>query len=252
MFSSLSERESQILSIISDAPGTQVSELAALLKVSQVTVRSDLNNLADKGYLLRTHGGALPAFHPQILERQQSQRETKEVLARYAASRIADGASVMIEAGTTTALIARFLIGRRDIKIVTNNMLLLPFARLNPGLNLSLIGGEFRPATESVVGPVASVALETFHVQTAFLGTDGFSVEHGFTTHLVEGAQIVRTMARRAERTVVVADSTKYGRTGFAHVLDIQEVSELICDPGLPRAAIEELQEAGIQVSIVE
>lgn len=252
VFSSLSDREQQILTVIAEAPTTPVSELASILGVSQVTVRSDLSSLADKGYLLRTHGGAIPAFHPQILERQQSGREIKEALARRAASLVGDGESIMIEAGTTTALIARFLVGKRDIKVVTNNMLTLPYARLNPGLHLSILGGEFRPATESLVGPATQLALETFHVQTAFLGTDGFSSSHGFTTHLVEGAQIVRAMAKRAERTVVVADSSKYGRRGFAHVLDIADVSELICDSGLSPEARTELADAGVEVTIVE
>ena len=252
MFSTLSEREQQILSLISEEPGTPVSEIADRLGVSQVTVRSNLNGLAEKGFLLRTHGGALPAFHPNILERQQSGRETKERLARHAASTVSDGDSIMIEAGTTTALVARFLIGRRDLKVVTNNMLLLPYARINPGLSLSVIGGEFRAATESVVGPVAELALTRFHVRTAFVGTDGFGAITGFTTHLVEGAEIVRAMASRAERTVVIADSTKYGRRGFAHVLALDEVSELITDPDLPPDARAALEEAGVTVTIVE
>ncbi len=252
MFSSLSEREQQILALISEEPGMAVSEIAERVGVSQVTVRSQLNGLAEKGFLLRTHGGGLPAFHPSILERQQSNRVTKEALARFAASRVSDGESIMIEAGTTTALIARFLIGRRDLKVVTNNMLVLPYARLNPGLTLSVIGGEFKAATESVVGPVAALALSRFHVETAFVGTDGFSLEHGFTTHLVEGAEIVRAMAARARRTVVVADATKFGRTGFAHVLALNEISELITDSSLPPEAITGLREAGVAVTIVE
>lgn len=229
-----------------------VSELAERLQVSQVTIRTHLNSLADKGYLLRTHGGALPAFHPNVLERQQAARETKERLSRFAASRVMDGETIMIEAGTTTALIARFLMGRRDVKIVSNNMLLLPYTRMNPGISLTLIGGEFRPATESVVGPIAALALERFHVGTAFVGTDGFSLENGFTTHLVEGAEIVRTMARKAERTVVVADASKFGRTGFAHVLHPREVSELISDGALPAEVREGFTEQGVTVTIVD
>ena len=252
LFSSLSEREERLLNRLAEEPAIPVSELAEELQVSQVTVRTTLNGLAEKGFLLRTHGGALPAFHPDILERQQSSRPVKEAIARFAASRVTDGESIMIEAGTTTALVARFLMGRRDIKVVTNNLLVLPYARTNPGVSLAVVGGEFRPATESVVGPIASLSLERFHVGTAFLGTDGFSLENGFTTHLVEGAEIVRTMARRAERTVILADSSKYGRTGFAHVLSLGEVSELISDGGLPESARRELREAGIEVTVVE
>ena len=130
----------------------------------------------------------------------------------------------MIEAGTTTALIAKYLLGKRDVHVVTNSTLVIPYARFNPSLHLTVVGGEFRPSTESLVGPVALRDLEEFHVRIAFIGTDGFSLESGLTTHLVEGAEIVRKMQAQAKRTVLVADSSKWGKVGFARVLPLGEV----------------------------
>lgn len=123
--------------------------------------------------------------------------------------------------------------------------------RANPQADCCLVGGDFRPATESLVGPIALNMLRQFHVATAFVGTDGFSTTGGLTTHLVEGAEVVRTMAAQADRTVVLADSTKYGKQGFVHVLPLKAVDILISDTGLPEDVVAEITELGIEVRLV-
>jgi DeoR family galactitol utilization operon repressor len=130
-------------------------------------------------------------------------------------------------------------------------MLFAPYGRANPALQLTVVGGSFQAVTESLVGPLALRELDEFHVRLAFVGTDGFSLAHGATTHLVEGAEIVRKMASRADRTILLADSSKYGRVGFAHVLGLEEVSLVITDDNLPPEAVAELREAGIEVRLV-
>jgi len=252
MTPNVTERERDILTVLADDPSTGVARLAEILGVSQVSVRSYLNALEEKGYLIRTHGGAVTTFHPRILERQQAQEKRKRRIAKAAAEIVRDGDTIMIEAGTTTALIARYLLGKRDVMVVTNNTLALTSGRGNPGLRMTMIGGEYRPATESLVGPLAVEDLSRFHVRLAFVGTDGFSVDAGFTTHLVEGAEIVRKMAGQAETTVAVADSTKCGQKGFVRVLDAGEVDVLITDSGIPEDVKAALIEVGVDVRVVE
>jgi DeoR family galactitol utilization operon repressor len=247
----VSEREKEILKLLSNDPGISVARMSELLGVSVVTIRSDLNDLSQKGLVLRTRGGAAPAYHPHVAERQNLNVEAKNRIAQAAAALVGDGDTIMIEAGTTTALVAKYLLGKRFVNIVTNSTLILPFARMNPGIHLTVVGGEFRPATESLVGPAALAELDRFHVRLAFVGTDGFSPEGGLTTHLVEGAEIVRKMAERCESAVLVADSSKYGKIGFVHVLPLQGVHRLITDTGLSAQAAEELAAAGVQVSKV-
>jgi len=244
MSANLTEREQEIIDLLAEDASMSVNDISKHLDVSTVTIRSDLNSLAEKGLIVRTHGGAFPAFHQSILERQKDMVKSKALIARAAATLIENGDGIMIEAGTTTAQIARYLLGKRDIHVVTNNTLVIPYARFNPSLHLTVVGGEFRPPTESLVGPVALNDLEQFHVRTAFIGTDGFSIENGLTTHLVEGAEIVRKMAAQAERTVLVADSSKFGKVGFARVVPLTSVHILVTDDGLKpeiRAALEEL-----------
>lgn len=221
------------------------------LKVSPVTIRSSLNGLAEKGVIVRTWGGAAPAFHPDILERQRQRTEAKGRIAKRAASMIQEGQTVMLEAGTTTALVAKFLFGKRDIQIVTNSALVIPYARANPALWLTVVGGTFRPATESFVGPVALEQLERFHVDLAIVGTDGFSIAGGTSTHLVEGAEIVKKMAAQAEESILVADSSKYGKRGFVHVLALTAFDALITDSDLAEAAVADMESNGARVITV-
>ncbi len=242
----LLEREKKIVSLLSDNPNISNADIARELDVSAVTVRSDLNRLAEKGIIVRTRGGALPAFHPGILERRKQYDDEKRRIAQAAAGLVKDGDTIMVEAGTTTAMIARYLLGKRDIRIVTNSTLILTHARINPGLHLTMVGGEFRPETESLVGPNALRSLEQFHVSVAFVGTDGFSVASGLTTHLVEGAEIVNKMSAHAEKTVLLADSSKYGKAGFVKVLELSKIDMVITDPGIG-ANKSEIESCGVE-----
>lgn len=250
MVANLSEREKKILEILSEDTNKSVAEISDLLEVSRVTVRSDFTSLEEKGLIIRTRGGAFPAFHPEILERQKRGVEEKKRIARAAAALIEDGDTVMINDGTTTSLIPRYLLGKRDIRIVTNSTLIVPFARVNPALNLTLVGGEFRPSSEAIVGPVALGDLENFHVRLAFLGTGGFSLENGLTTHLVEGSEILRKMTELSEKRVLVADSGKYGQNGFVRIVPMDRIDILITDEGLDREVRKEIEDRRIQVII--
>ena len=246
----ISERKLTILDLLTENNAISVAEISQKLEVSTVTVRSDLQGLEESGLVVRTRGGALPVFHRSILNRQRVHIDEKSRIAKAAAALVSDGDTIMIEAGTTTALVARYLLGKKDVHVVTNSSLLLRYARTNPLLNLTLTGGEFVPMTESFVGSIARREVERFFVRYAFVGTDGFSVENGLTTHLVEGAEIVRVMAGRAEETVLVADSSKYGRTGFAAVLPLTDIDILITDDGIGSEARSTVAESGVKVQI--
>lgn len=247
----LKDREKTIVRLLADDPLLSVNEISEELGVSVVTARSDMDALAEKGYLVRVRGGALPAFHPDIVARQQTRLEVKRRLARAAAEIVHDGDSIMIESGTTTALIGRYLLGKKDLKVVTDSTLILPYARANPMISLAFVGGIFRPATESMVGPVTIAELSQYHVTTAFIGADGVSCEHGLTTNFVEAAEVSRTMSTHCETTVLVADSTKLGRRGFTQVMPFSEIDLFITDDALPHDARHEIEACGVAVRTV-
>jgi DeoR family galactitol utilization operon repressor len=237
--------------MLSDQGSVAVSALSHQLGLSEVTIRSDLKVLEEKGFLNRTRGGASPTIHRDIMERQHERLEEKNRIAKAAAELVRDGEVIMIEAGTTTALIAKFLVGRRDVHIVTNSTLVFAYARLSPTLQITMTGGEFRRHTESLIGPIALETIGRLNVRLAFVGTDGFSLERGMTTHLVEGAEIVKAMKSHSEETVLVADSSKYGKVGFASVLPLTQVDLIISDTELDDRAARELEESSIKLRTV-
>ena len=248
MTTDLSDREKQILNLLMEQGTVTVVELSKLLSVSEVTIRSDLRNLEERGLLNRIHGGAVPSVHPNIVERQNLLVETKQRIAKAAADLVQDGDTIMIEAGTTTAMIPRYLFGKRDIHIITNSILAFTAAKSNPSIKLTVTGGEFRNSTESCVGSVAAEALKYFNVRLAFVGTDGFSLERGITTHLMEAGDIIKVMQQKAEQTVLLADSTKWGKMGAVSILPLKSASILITDKNLSPQAMEELTETNIRL----
>ncbi len=240
-----------ILDLLVADPASSVGHMSEATGVSAVTVRADLARLEALGLVLRSRGGASPAFHPEILKRQKHRSEVKHRIARRAAAFVTDGDAIMIEAGTTTALIARYLIGRRDVRIVTNSALVIPYARANPGVQLTVIGGSFRPETEAFVGPVALAQLESFHVRLAFVGTDGFTVEQGLSSYFPEAAAVLKRMVEKADKTILVADSSKWGKTGFVTITPIGSVDTLVTDTDLPEEGRSRLRDAGVEVEVV-
>ncbi|QPK81613.1 DeoR/GlpR transcriptional regulator [Schaalia sp. ZJ405] len=237
------ERTDFILNRLAQEGEVSVSALADALNVSPVTVRTTLKELEDGGYLVRTHGGARPTTFRNIRLRQNDRIEEKERIARAAAQMVRDDDRIMIEAGTTCALLVKYLAGKRGVQVVTNSLLAFANARSNPRLDVTLTGGRFRAESESLVGPVTERAINDFNARLVFLGTDGFTVERGLTTQLVEGGQVGTIMRNRAEETWLLADSSKFGRAGFVSYMGIEDVAGIITDSQLPKESIKELTE---------
>jgi DeoR family galactitol utilization operon repressor len=231
------EREHYIIDSLLEKGSISVADLSRSLDVSEVTIRSDLNALEKRGVLSRVHGGAVPSIHPHILERQNLRTEEKLAIARAAAALVEDGDTIMVEAGTTPALLCRFLGGKRDVHVITNSVLAFTAAKTNRDLKITLAGGEFRAATESFVGPIARETIQRFNVRFAFIGSDGFSAARGITTRLLEGGEIIKVMKDKARETVLLADSTKFGQAGLATILPLSGLDAIITDAHIPANA---------------
>jgi len=248
---SLTEREREVLQLLARDESFTVNKISKRLSVSEVTIRNHLNSLAEKGFIVRTHGGAFPAFHESVLERQKSMVEEKNKIAQAAAGLVGDTDRIMISAGTTTSLLMRNLLGKRDVHIVTNSTLLLPYVRVIPAIRVTFVGGEFIPSGEAMVGPLAVNAVSQFHVKRAFVGADGFSIENGATAQLAGVAEVVRKMSEQAEETILLLDSSKYGRQGFAQMMPAGQMHTIITGATLSaedKAALESRHVKLIQV----
>lgn len=251
MVGKLSERQKEILDVLSEDWSVSVAQISKLLDVSSVTVRNDLDVLAENGFIVRSRGGAVPAINQRILQRQKQFAKEKNRIARAAVEIIQDGDQIMVSAGTTTAFMGKYLIGKQNLKIVTNSIMLLQYARINPSLDIILLGGQYCPESEAVVGPITLQQLHQFHVKIAFLGTDGFSLENGMTANLVEICEVVKEMSARAERNIFLADSSKFGRAGFAHIQPLTKASAIISDTNLKDDSKVLLEDNGLSVTLV-
>ncbi len=245
------ERENYILELLAKDGSLSVAALSKDLGVSEVTIRASLKALEERGLLERTWGGARAGSYLDVLERTRVQEPEKDRIAQAAAALIRDDDRVMIEAGTTTAQIVRHLAGRTGVQIVTNSTLVLSYARLNPGIDVILTGGQFHRDSESMVGSVALAAIRRFNARLAFVGTDGFTSDRGMTTQFAEGAEIIEAMRERSEETWLLADSSKYGRAGFVSVLGISDLSGVITDDAIGDGSLEVLRQIAPVVRVV-
>ncbi|MEA5055539.1 MAG: DeoR/GlpR family DNA-binding transcription regulator [Propionicimonas sp.] len=245
------ERESYILGLLAKDGSLSVAALSKDLGVSEVTIRASLKALEERGLLERTWGGARASSSLDVLERARVNEPEKDRIAAAAASLVHDDDRIMIEAGTTTAQIVRHLAGRTGVQIVTNSTLALSYARLIPGLEVILTGGQFHRDSESMVGSVAIATIRRFNARIAFVGPDGFTFDRGMTTQFAGGAEIIEAMRERAEETWLLADSSKYGRAGFVSVLGLTDLTGVITDDGIGEGSLEVLQQIAPTVRVV-
>ena len=210
------ERYQSILSIVNDKKAVTVTELAAVLNISESTVRRDLTALDELGKLKKVFGGATSITKLEgVFEDNVSLRETmmsaeKTEIARYSATLINDSDFVFIDSGTTTSRLIDF-IENNKATYVTNGIV---HARklVQKGLNAYMIGGKVKPATEAVVGAEGISNLRNFNFSKAFMGTNGIDIAAGFTTPDIEEAMMKEAAVNRSYMAFVLADHTKFRR----------------------------------------
>lgn len=250
MIGNLKEREKEILRCLYEEDASSVSELSKKLNVSVVTIRSDLDKLEQKGFAVKMRGGVQPVFNRTFFDRINSMTEEKFSIAKKAAEMISDGDRIMILAGTTTSLIGKFLYDKKDVHIVTNSTYIINYLRNNSNIKVTLVGGEFMPNAEAMVGTVALKVLENFHVKKCFIGTDGFSLKNGITANHVEVAEVAKKVVDRSESIILVADSSKFNNSGFAFIQSMDKVSALITDDKFPKEDIDTFKKNNLNVII--
>jgi len=204
----------------------KVEELAGAMSVSAVTIRRDLDHLYRQGAIVRTIGGGLmddrsrmAAYHERVARNFQ----TKEAIGRMAAGEIKAGDVVLINDGSTTFHLACRLGNCGKITVYTNSIVMIGEIGMFPNVCLNIIGGKYHPDLFYLGGGLLERTLETIMADVAFIGADGIGADGGCYSNDEDGARITQMMIRRAKRTVLLADHTKFGvRTGvrFANLKD--------------------------------
>lgn len=245
-------RHIKLLEIVNEKKRIEVTKLAELLNVSQVTIRRDLSIIEKKGLLRREHGYALINASDDINDRLAFNYDVKRKMASLASELVSNGETVMIESGSSCALLAEELAyNKRDVTIITNSVFIASYIREAPFVKVVLLGGDFQPESQVVVGSIARKCAEEFFVDKLFLGTDGFSSKIGFTGNNHMRAETVKAMAKNSNKIVVLTESSKFSRQGVVSQFKTEEVDYVITDNNIPLEILQLLKKNNIDVQMV-
>jgi DeoR family transcriptional regulator of aga operon len=251
------ERRRRIMEQFETKERVTVDELVGLFGVSAVTIRGDLDALAEVGAVVRSHGGALKrvdAPEDVPITVKETLHHAEKVRIGHAATRmIQDGETIMLDSGTTTAEIARQIPYRklRSLNVITNALNIAMELAAQPNVRLIMIGGILRQASYSLAGPHAEQVLQGLHADRLFLGVDGLDPEIGLMTPDVLEARLNALMIQVSREVVVVADSVKFERRSLSVIARIDAVQKLITDSGVPEETLAELRARGVDVLVV-
>lgn len=252
------ERQQAIAELVISRGRASVTELAREYDVTTETVRRDLAALDKAGVVRRVHGGAVPvrALHlvePGVGERDVTRADHKDAIAAAAAEFFPlAGATVLLDAGTTTARIAAHVPTDRNLVVVTNSVPVAARLAPLPSVSLHLLGGRVRGITQAAVGEQPLRALDEMRVDVAFIGTNAISVRHGLSTPDGEEAAVKRAMVRCANYVVVAADSSKVGREEFVSFAPLSAVDTLLTDAEITESDRAQLEGHGVEVVTAE
>ncbi len=241
-------RHLEIIKMLSESNTLPVTELSEKLGVSLVTMRKDLTILEGRKLLLRQQGFVELNKATPVNKRMISNYKEKILIAAKASSLVSDGDTVIIESGSSCILLAEALKNSgKKITIITNSTFMADFISPCPSIRLILLGGEYRDDSMAVVGPVTKSCLNSFNAAYFFSGTDGFS-EGGFTGDNPERVEILRAMAARAEKTVIITESEKFKKKGAMTVFALDETDYIITDDGINSLTEKKLKEKNIKL----
>lgn len=245
-------RRSELLRLVQERGQGTVIELAELFGVSLDTIRRDLDFLAQRGLLSRTHGGAVPAealvgHDAPFSQRLTARKEAKALIARAAAQLISDGETLIVNGGSTTLSFAAQLGERRGLTIVTNSLTLPSVLPMQAIRDVYMLGGQIRWESQVTLGAVGFADAGRINADTAVIGVGGVTPS-GFSTTLLAEASMIAAMVATARRTIVLADSGKFGHNAFAHILPLDQMHILITDCPPPNELASALAEAKVDV----
>jgi DeoR/GlpR family transcriptional regulator of sugar metabolism len=252
------QRQTAILELVRRHGGVRVSQLVRQFGVSDMTIRRDLEALAERGLVDKVHGGATvigpgSTEEPGFAAKSARQRTEKSAIAERAAQLVEPGTAVGLSAGTTTAVLASLLLDVPGLTVVTNS---IPVADAlyrsgRPDQTVVLTGG-IRTPSDALAGPVAEAAIASLNVDMLFLGVHGMSPRTGFTTPNLMEAGTNRLMVAAARRLIVLADHTKWETVGIATIASLEDADILITDSRLPSEARAQLSERVGELIVVD
>lgn len=248
----MTKRQTDILKLVNEKEKIEVTMLAEILGVSQVTIRKDLDTLEQLGLLLREHGYATVCNSDDINKRLAIRYDVKIQIARAAAQIVSDGETVMIESGSSCALLADILAReKKDITIITNSAFIANHVRNTSVAKIVLLGGEYQRESQVMVGPLVRKCAREFYVDKLFMGTDGFIPQAGFTCGDMMRAEAMKNMAESARNVIILTDSSKFQQQGVVLQSRFEDISMVFTDADVSEEAANILFQHNISVHTV-
>lgn len=249
------ERQARIIDLLTQQEFAALGELQAASRASEATTRRDLSELARRGVLERTHGGArlMPrdsSLDEEFSHRRRRNARAKRSIASSAADLVPDGALLFLNDGTTTFALAQELSMRnRTAWIATSALNIAEMLARNSSFDVVVIGGSLRRTSFGTIGPLATGSITGLHADLAFIGCDGIHIREGIRSNSLYDAEVARAMANHADRVIAVADSSKYGGLARVRVVGWEGIDDLITD-SLPADARKAIQERNVRVRL--
>lgn len=250
------QRRDKILELIREDGHAKVLNLSHIFKVTEVTIRQDLERLEKDGLIKRQHGGAVLVDMDMgvrnITLQNQNNMPQKMAIARKAISWIENGDTIILDSGSTTTEIAKLLVDFRDITVITNALNIALILGAHPNINLVVTGGEFKAPTLSLTGQKAADFFYNLNVDKLFLATAGITLKSGLTYPSISDICVKRAMIESANEVFLVADSSKIGVNSFASLGALSLINLLITDANMTDENEKMLKENDIEYTIAE
>lgn len=248
----LNQRRLKILNLIREDGHAKVQDLSKIFKVTDVTIRQDLEELEKMGYIEREHGGALLkdissfAKTGQLLN--QKNIEEKREIAKKAINFINEGDCIILDSGSTTTEIAKLLVSFKNLTIITNALNIALILGESPNISLIVTGGEFKAPTLSLTGEMAAQPFNNLHANKLFLATAGISAKMQLTYPSLSDLVVKSAMIKSSDEVFLVADSSKIGNTSFASLGSISLIKALITDNKISNEDIKKIEEQNVKI----
>ncbi|WP_298741106.1 DeoR/GlpR family DNA-binding transcription regulator [uncultured Chitinophaga sp.] len=246
------ERKKKILDALEGAGNIDVHQLSEVLDISPVTIRRDLQQLADEGLLIRTHGGAMKADNgprfPAFTDKALAAREQKQQIGELAASFVQPGDTIFLDCGSTVFCMCPHLQKIPGIRVITNSLPVLSALMHIPGITINLTGGEADSERKALHGLQAIRHIENYHAAKAFIGVDGLSVKSGLTAFSEKEAGISTAMSKNADTVYLLCDSSKIGKDSYFKFAPLSLFHYLLTDKGISRSQQKALEGKGVRV----
>jgi DeoR family transcriptional regulator, aga operon transcriptional repressor len=253
--STLTDRHLHIITKLRKEGNVKVLDLCSELNVSSVTIRKDLKLLEDKHLLFRTHGGGTMSnpytADKPVKEKEKIQSGEKLNIGEAAANLVEPNDCILIASGTTVLSLAKNIYPRGSLTVITAALNVAMELIRHPEIEVIQLGGILRKSSSSVTGNYAEKILEDFSCSKLFLGVDGIDLEFGLTTTNMMEAQLNKKMIKAAQKTIVLADSTKFGKRGFGKICGLEDIEQIITDGGISDHMVDTLKGMGIEITIV-